>query len=333
MRIRSSIVFTILSLILAACNMPAKETQVDINQLATFAAQTMIAAGTVIVETPQAVDTPAAGTAETASIGSPSPTQTGTPCNRASFVGETVPDNTNFIVQKPFTKIWQIKNEGTCTWTSAYQLVFDSGERMGGPLAKPLTTGSVAPGERVEISVDLIAPALAGTYRGNWKIKDDKGEVFALASGPFWVQIVAKRGGVVVWYILKQGDSAPQVRVAQYLLRQQGYTNLVVDGSYGSETNEKVRNFQNKNDITDEENQIGPETWEQLLITVQPGSQGDAVRGLQFILNNLFGYTLEVDGIFGPLTTEAVKDFQSKHGLTPDGVVGPLTWQALVGKP
>lgn len=332
MRIRSFILFMIVAVSLAACNMPAKETQVDINQLATYAAQTQTAAGTVVVQTPQAPATSAVSTAETASIGSPAPTQTGTPCNRASFVGETVPDNTNFIVQKPFTKVWQIKNEGTCTWTSAYQLVFDSGERMGGVLSKPLTTGSVAPGERVEISIDLVVPALAGTYRGNWKIKDDKGEVFALASGPFWVQIVAKRGGVVVWYVFKQGDSAAQVRVAQYLLRQQGYSNLVVDGIYGAETNEKVKNFQNKHDISDEENQIGPETWQQLLITVQQGSQGDAVRGVQFILNTSFGYTLEIDGIFGPLTTEAVKDFQSKHGLTPDGVVGPLTWQKLVGK-
>ncbi len=332
MRIHSFIFFIILSLILAACNMPAKETELDFNQLATFAAQTQIAAGTLVVETPQAFATSAAETAVTASVGSPSPTQTGTPCNRASFVGETVPDNTNFIVQKPFSKVWQIKNEGTCTWTSAYQLVFDSGERMGGPLAKPLTTGSVAPGEKVEISVDLFAPALAGTYRGNWKIKDEKGEVFALASGPFWVQIVAKRGGVVVWYVFKQGDSAPQISVVQYLLRQQGYTNLVVDGIYGAETNEKLKNFQNKHDISDEENQIGVETWEQLLITIQQGSQGDAVRGLQFILNNSFGTTLEIDGIFGPKTAEAVKDFQSKHGLNPDGVVGPLTWQELVGK-
>lgn len=333
MRTHSFILLIVLSLVLAACNIPAKETPIDINQLATFAAQTKIAAGTNVAVTTEVPATPIASTAETASIGSPSPTQTGTPCNRASFVGETVKDNTNFIVQKPFTKVWQLKNEGTCTWTSAYQLVFDSGERMSGTLSKPLTTGSVAPGEKVEISVDLIAPALAGTYRGNWKIKDDKGEVFALASGPFWVQIVAKRGGVIVWYVFKQGDSAPQVRVAQYLLRQQGYTNLVVDGIYGVETNEKVRNFQNKNDISDEENQIGPETWEQLIITIQQGSQGDAVRGLQFILNNSFGYTLEIDGVFGPLTNEAVKDFQSKHGLTPDGVVGPLTWQKLIGKP
>lgn len=331
MRIRSSILFILLTLILVSCNMPAKETPIDINQLATFAAQTQTASGTTVADLTDVPATPIASTAETASVGSPSPTQTGTPCNRASFVGETVQDNTNFIVQKPFTKVWQLKNEGTCTWTSAYQLVFDSGERMGGVLSKPLTTGSVAPGEKVEISVDLVAPALAGTYRGNWKIKDDKGEVFALASGPFWVQIVAKRGGVVVWYVFKQGDSAPQISVAQYLLRQHGYTNLVVDGTLNAETNAKLKNFQNKFDI-DEEDMIGVDTWEQLIIPVQQGSQGDAVRGVQFILNTSFGYALEIDGIFGPKTAEAVKDFQSKHGLTPDGVVGPLTWQKLVGK-
>ncbi|NWF63685.1 MAG: peptidoglycan-binding protein [Chloroflexi bacterium] len=332
MHTRSSTLFMILSLILVACNMPAKKTPIDINQLATFAAQTQIAAGTTAAET---TEVPAASTAGTAVTrpAAVSPTQTGTPCNRASFVGETVPDNTNFIVQKPFNKVWQLKNEGSCTWTSAYQLIFDSGERMNGPLSQPLTTGSVAPGETVEISVNLTAPALAGTYRGNWKIKDEKGEVFALSSGPFWVQIQTKRGGVVVWYSFKQGDSAQQVNVIQYLLRHHGYTNLAVDGMYGAETNQKVRNFQNKSGITDEENMVGPETWEQLIVTVSQGSAGEAVKALQFILNNQYGYTLEVDGIFGALTAEAVKDFQSKHGLTPNGVADPLTWQKLVGKP
>ena len=40
-----------------------------------------------------------------------------------------------------------------------------------------------------------------------------------------------------------------------------------------------------------------------------------------------------VDGIFGKLTEEAVKEFQSAHGLKPDGIVGDATWAKLLGTP
>lgn len=58
------------------------------------------------------------------------------------------------------------------------------------------------------------------------------------------------------------------------------------------------------------------------------------VKTLQTLLNS-FGYHLEIDGKFGPLTNAAVIDFQSKHTdvyghkLEVDGCVGPLTWGAL----
>lgn len=329
---------SMLASILAACNMPSSDPQYDINQLATFAAQTRTAAGTQVLQTPQATTTlqqdmltpptQFAGTLQPVV-----PTQTGTPCNLASFVSDvTVPDNTSFIVEKPFTKTWRLKNVGTCTWTSAYKLVFDSGERMGGPESQPLTTGAVAPGETIDISVNLTAPALAGTYKSNWKIKDDKGAIFGLSSGPFWVQVKVKRGGVVVWRTYKQGDTATEVYAIQYLLRDHGYTNLIADGIFGAETLAKVKNFQNKNGIEDEDGIVGPETWEALVITVSQGDNGDAVRAVQYLLQKKFTYTLEVDGIFGPITAQAVKDFQSKQGLTSDGVAGPLTWQKLIGK-
>lgn len=40
---------------------------------------------------------------------------------------------------------------------------------------------------------------------------------------------------------------------------------------------------------------------------------------------------ISADGIYGPQTTQAVKDFQAKNGLTVDGIVGPQTLAKLMG--
>lgn len=53
------------------------------------------------------------------------------------------------------------------------------------------------------------------------------------------------------------------------------------------------------------------------------GSKGDEVKTLQSKLN------LVEDGIFGPITEEAVMDFQRRNNLISDGIVGPKTWEKL----
>lgn len=53
------------------------------------------------------------------------------------------------------------------------------------------------------------------------------------------------------------------------------------------------------------------------------GSRGNEVKLLQEKLN------LKVDGIFGPLTEEAVKDFQRSNGLKVDGIAGANTLSKL----
>jgi hypothetical protein len=59
------------------------------------------------------------------------------------------------------------------------------------------------------------------------------------------------------------------------------------------------------------------------------GSLGDVVVWAQQHLATA-GYTIPIDGDYGPTTQTAVETFQAAEGLTADGIVGPATWAALL---
>jgi N-acetyl-anhydromuramyl-L-alanine amidase AmpD len=61
---------------------------------------------------------------------------------------------------------------------------------------------------------------------------------------------------------------------------------------------------------------------------VQYGNTGERVRTIQYLLQQ-WGYTLTVNGTFDTTTQNAVKNFQSSHGLGADGIVGNASWPAL----
>ena len=63
--------------------------------------------------------------------------------------------------------------------------------------------------------------------------------------------------------------------------------------------------------------------------TLQRGAKGPDVAGLQKILVGAGLLTGPVDGIFGPQTEAAVRQFQAKLGVAADGVVGPATHAAI----
>jgi hypothetical protein len=112
----------------------------------------------------------------------------------------SVLDNTVFRPGEAFTKIWRVRNSGSCEWTADYALVFSSGEQMGAPdeVALPAV---VAPGATVDISLDLIAPAATGTYTGFWALRNAAGSLFGMgesATMAFWVQIQVAEGTVTV---------------------------------------------------------------------------------------------------------------------------------------
>jgi hypothetical protein len=118
--------------------------------------------------------------------------------DRALFVSDLdVADGKIYAPNQAFTKSWQLKNIGTCTWTTAYQLVYDSGDKMNGPDTAPMPI-SVSPGQTVSISLSLKSPITAGTYKGFWKFKNNNGTSFGLcpfgncflgSQKSFWVQI------------------------------------------------------------------------------------------------------------------------------------------------
>ena len=63
---------------------------------------------------------------------------------------------------------------------------------------------------------------------------------------------------------------------------------------------------------------------------IKYGMKGNDVANLQETLNKL-GYSLTVDGSFGPKTLAAVKDYQRTNNLADDGMVGPQTQSVLFG--
>ena len=113
--------------------------------------------------------------------------------DRAQFVADvTVPDGTRYDPGATFKKTWRLRNIGTCTWSTSYSLVFDSGERMGAP-ASITFPSSVAAGQTVDLTVDMTAPSAAGSYRGYWKFKNAAGTLFGIgvqANRPWWVEII-----------------------------------------------------------------------------------------------------------------------------------------------
>ena len=61
------------------------------------------------------------------------------------------------------------------------------------------------------------------------------------------------------------------------------------------------------------------------------GSVGSDVKELQALLARRGFDPGPIDGVFGPRTDQAVRAFQSAHGLEVDGIAGPVTLDALRG--
>jgi len=165
---------------------------------------------------------------------------------------------------------------------------------------------------------------------------------------------------------LRRGSSGPNVVVVQVELNRisQNYPAIpklaAVDGIYGSRTEASVRVFQQVFGL-EADGIVGKATWYALVriytavtalselrsqgqqfyaiswaypSALQPGSSGDKVRHLQYMLSVLSAYipqipSIAVDGIFGTDTRNAVIAAQRWFGLPETGIVNETTWDRI----
>lgn len=137
---------------------------------------------------------------------------------------------------------------------------------------------------------------------------------------------------------LRRGDEGPAVRDLQDHLARAGF-GVAEEGTFGAATEAAVRGFQAARGLH-VDGICGPETWgalvesayrlgDRLLYLRHPNLRGDDVAELQRRLNALGFDAGREDGILGPQTERAIRQFQRNVGIATDGVCGPATIAAL----
>ncbi|MCQ6266917.1 peptidoglycan-binding protein [Fictibacillus sp. WQ 8-8] len=140
-------------------------------------------------------------------------------------------------------------------------------------------------------------------------------------------------------HTLKQGMWDKDVHQLQQKLKDKGYFHYTeTTGFYGDITAASVKDFQKRNGLK-VDGIAGKRTAEALLQSslgksniLKQGNKGYAVSGLQSELKDQGFYNYTVDGIYGPVTVNAVKAFQKAKGIAVDGLTGPQTIKALYGE-
>lgn len=145
-------------------------------------------------------------------------------CDWVRFIKDvTIPDGTQLAVGEVFTKTWRLQNRGTCTWTPDYMLVYTGGDPMGSTTTVRLP-GNVAPGQTVDVSVTLTAPASTGYHQGYWMLRNPSGALFGAgskANEAFYVEIKTLADssyGTIKGNLSYPSEFIPAMRVAAFSL-------------------------------------------------------------------------------------------------------------------
>ena len=183
------------------------------------------------VVSPDPTEKPVTQTPEPTATPEPIPSAVVSTEDVAQFVNETYPDWTNIPAGTTFTKTWTFRNAGTTTWTTGYFLKLTTtsyplGQTLSVP-AKINLTKSIKPGDTMEISINLHAPAADGTYSFHWQMQTPTGQIVSGDGYDIWVTFTV--GDVVVNNSYSQGNLSLELVSVE---KDATYTNVHICAQY-----------------------------------------------------------------------------------------------------
>jgi len=106
-------------------------------------------------------------------------------CDSLAFEGDaSIPDGTVLPPGENFKKQWAVRNTGDCTWHDGYALIYVGGST---PDLDPVNyffgknnndSDFVAPGQGVNLGINLTTPCTPGKYSGTWRMRNSNGYYF-----------------------------------------------------------------------------------------------------------------------------------------------------------
>lgn len=135
-------------------------------------------------------------------------------------------------------------------------------------------------------------------------------------------------------YAMVKGSTGDDVQIAKERLIELGYLSGTAFGEYDEETENAVRLFRTRNNLTEDviidnpafEVLFGENT---VAFFYSIGDKSEEIQEYQELLYQSGYLTYAPDGVFGKQTQNAVRRFQEENGLVVDGCLGKTTIELL----
>lgn len=186
----------------------------------------------------------------------------------------------------------------------------------------PAVSTAQSTGIKCELGISVVYDSfIHGSWHRVKRLTDEEAGALSAIGETDWVaEYVAVRR--------KWLASHPNPLLHRTVYRMEGFRRIITTGNWTLELPFVVRGVMIDKSML----MFGPspraespeDRMPRLLKLRAPYLEGDDVRELQEVLNG-HGMGLDVDGIFGPATRDALQKFQEHAGLEVDGICGPAT--------